>query len=119
MADGWKNSNRRSRLPSNWAALRTKVFRLKGSQCHAERMDGTRCKDPATDIDHIVAGDDHSINNLQPLCSYHHASKSGREGWDALRKKRAKVRWDAERRFGWKEDHPGKNPKTTFKHPWQ
>jgi len=33
----------------------------------------------ATDADHIIPGDDHSLSNLQGLCRQHHLIKTGRE----------------------------------------
>lgn len=41
--------------------------------------DGIRCPFPATDVDHILAGDLHSLENLQGLCGKHHLLKTGRE----------------------------------------
>lgn len=113
------NTDRRARLPVNWDSIRRRVFAVKGDKCVWRIYDGTLCGKPANQVDHIKAGDDHSISNLQPLCQEHHARKSAREGYDAYRKAKAVARWKAERRFGWKEEHPGKNPETPFKHPWQ
>lgn len=118
MKKAWSTSNRRSRLPGNWSSLRNRVFKEKGRQCYIME-DGVRCTNHATEVDHLRAGDDHSMANLFPICSPHHASKSGREGWEAYRKKLAIARWKAEKEFGLHEEHPTRNPETTFKHPWQ
>lgn len=77
---GWSSSTRRSRLPSNWAALRDAAFRRAGGRCQAPMLDGSRCTQAATDCDHIVAGDDHSPGNLQALCEWHHKIKTQAEG---------------------------------------
>ena len=41
--------------------------------------EGYRCPFPATDVDHIVAGDLNVLENLQGLCRDHHLTKTGRE----------------------------------------
>jgi 5-methylcytosine-specific restriction endonuclease McrA len=41
--------------------------------------DGFRCHNAATDVDHIIPGDDSSLSNLQGLCNPHHLTKTGRE----------------------------------------
>lgn len=92
----WGTSNRRQRLPSNWPALRVLVLQRDGYQCVALLVDGVRCTEPATDVDHIKAGEDHSLINLQALCSWHHARKSAREGHEANRAKARPVRRRAE-----------------------
>lgn len=99
----WAGSDRRSRLPANWASIRSRVLRRDGSQCTAVSHDGVRCAEPATDVDHIVAGDDHREANLRSLCGWHHQRKSSAEGAAALaRKRRAN-----DRKFRRTEDHPG------------
>ena len=44
-----------------------------------------RCASDATDVDHIEAGDNHNLDNLQSLCRQHHLSKSAAEGVEARR----------------------------------
>ena len=78
--DAWQGSNRRSRLPHNWSQLRQQTEFRAGGQCEASLLDGTRCPDQGTDCDHIVAGDDHSLSNLQWLCRWHHRKKTAAEG---------------------------------------
>jgi len=63
--------------------------------------DGSRCTDKGTDVDHIKPGDDHSLDNLQLLCKWHHNKKSSREG------NKARPRLSEKRP---KEAHPGLNP---------
>ncbi|MFD0276161.1 HNH endonuclease [Kitasatospora sp. NPDC127111] len=44
---------------------------------------GRRCSARATDVDHIVPGDDHSDDNLRSLCGWCHRQKSASEGGTA------------------------------------
>jgi 5-methylcytosine-specific restriction protein A len=77
MPGGWKNSDRKSRLPGNWARLRAETL-AKNPTCV---LCGVR---PSTHCDHIKAKtDDHK--QLQGVCSECHAQKSSREGNDAQR----------------------------------
>jgi 5-methylcytosine-specific restriction protein A len=82
----WDGSTRRDRLPRNWNALRVKVLERAHYQCEY-RDNGKRCINPATDCDHIIAGDNHSLDNLQALCPLHHGHKSSVEGNNARKKK--------------------------------
>lgn len=88
---GWSTSHRKARLPPNWAAIRKAILRRDKGICHV-------CGQPgAGEVDHIVAGDDHSPSNLAAIHSNPcHRRKSSREG-DAARPR--------ERRA--KEPHPG------------
>lgn len=76
---GWQGSDRKSRLPPNWPALRKQRLELDHWKCRWI-VNGRRCGEPATDVDHIVPNDDDSMNNLRSLCSAHHRHKSGQEG---------------------------------------
>lgn len=81
MSQAWEGSDRRARLPRNWATLRRSVMQRAGWQCEWMRADtGQRCPEVASDCDHVIPGDDHSPSNLQALCGYHHGVKSGRDG---------------------------------------
>lgn len=40
---------------------------------------GFRCNNAATDVDHIVPGDDHALPNLQGLCGPHHLVKTAND----------------------------------------
>lgn len=79
----WAHSNRRGRLPKNWASLRRRVLHRDGHSCMTTFSDGRRCGQPANQVDHIVAGDDHRMEALQSLCSWCHARKSSSEGGTA------------------------------------
>ena len=77
----WTTSTRRTRLPAGWARLRRQVLRRDGSICQI-------CGDRATEVDHIVPGDDHGMWNLQSLCTPCHRTKSSREGNAAMNSNR-------------------------------
>ena len=54
----WANSNRASRLPIGWAAIRKAVLNRDQRICYL-------CGGPGADtVDHIRPGDDHSMSNL-------------------------------------------------------
>ncbi|AXQ61058.1 HNH endonuclease [Streptomyces phage Hank144] len=99
----WEGSDRRSRLPKDWSKIRLRVLRRDGGQCTALTEAGARCVSSATDVDHIVAGDDHSLGNLRALCSYHHKIKSSQEGAAATNARRRQIA----SRFKRTEQHPG------------
>lgn len=99
----WATSDRRSRLPSDWPAIRRRILKRDGYRCTALMRDRTRCTEEATDVDHIRPGDDHDDSNLTSLCGWHHARKSSREGGQALAAKRKKIH----SKFRRTEDHPG------------
>ncbi|OPC84232.1 hypothetical protein B4N89_27825 [Embleya scabrispora] len=91
----WVGSNRRNRLPTDWAARCAAVYARDGHTCHVCGRDG------ADQIDHIRPGDDHSLTNLAPIhddpC---HRAKSSREGIRAAAARRALGRHP-------EEPHPG------------
>ena len=75
----WETSDRKSRLPSNWTALRNLVLNRCGGRCEVIKSNGKRCWDKATDVDHIKRGDNHDPSNLQGICTWHHRRKTARE----------------------------------------
>lgn len=99
---GWANSDRRERLPANWVSLRKQRFKFDGHQCTAI-VNGVRCPEPAEECDHHVRGDDHRLENLRSMCSWHHAKKSSAEGAQA---RAAKWRKNNSK-FRRSEAHPG------------
>jgi len=87
----WAGSYRRARLPGNWDGIRAQVLMSADYSCEWVRTDtGLRCGRYANQCDHIIAGDDHSRENLQALCEWHHARKSATEGARATNSKRPK-----------------------------
>lgn len=99
----WSGSDRRHQLPANWGSLRRQVLARDGHRCTARSTAGDRCTETATDVDHIRRGQDHSLDNLRALCSWHHSRKSAAEGAAAAAARRRRIanRW---RRS---EPHPG------------
>lgn len=89
MTGKWEGSDRKSRLPDDWAKRRIRVLRRDGYRCH-------ECGAPANQVDHIIPGDDHDLDNLRALCRRHHALKSSAEG-NAAKPKRV----NAPERFAW------------------
>lgn len=95
----WAGSTRSARLPSDWQARRRIVLARDHRTCR-------RCGEWATDVDHITAGDDHDLANLQALCGPCHRAKSAREGAAAsARVPRPTTRQPSDRRP--LEKHPG------------
>lgn len=81
--NAWEGSTRADRLPDNWGQLRQIVLKRCKNRCEETMRSGKRCHDKATEVDHITPGDDHSLSNLQGLCTWHHARKTAIEGNDA------------------------------------
>ena len=95
----WRGSNRKSRLPADWSRLRAAVLKRCGFRCEW-RDNGARCWNEATDADHIEAGDNHSLDNLQGLCRAHHLTKTGREARAVQEKFKALRRLPEEKQPG-------------------
>jgi 5-methylcytosine-specific restriction endonuclease McrA len=96
-AMGWETSNRNTRLPWNWKAVRVKVLTRDNKLCKL-RYEG--CLIKATEVDHIVRGDNHSMENLRAVCSECHKKKTSVES----RRERLKLR-ELKKRPA--ENHPG------------
>lgn len=91
----WSNKpqSRRSReLPKDWRKLRARVLARDHGRC-------VMCGAPATHVDHIERGQDHSSANLRALCQSCHMKRTGHDGGTTKRaeKRRARPR----------ERHPG------------
>lgn len=99
----WQGSDRRERLPPDWERTRKRILRRDGNRCTHRDQYGDRCQSMATDVDHIVAGDNHDDSNLRALCAFHHQKKSSSEGAAA----RARAQWRNKKRFSRAEQHPG------------
>jgi hypothetical protein len=90
MSGGWKGSDRRERLPANWAELVKTVKIRSGGRCEFRLRSGARCPRPGDGgVDHVQRGDDHRLENLRDSCQDHHGKKSSAEGNEA--KKTRKV----------------------------
>lgn len=76
----WEGSTRKERLPEDWSLRRVRVLRRDGYRCQWRMSTGAPCGELANQVDHVIAGDDHGLDNLQALCRYHHARKSSAEG---------------------------------------
>ena len=70
--------NRKERLPSNWNSLRARVLRRDDNKCQL-------CGALASQVDHIIPNDDHTLSNLRSLCRSCHQVKSSSEGNAAKR----------------------------------
>lgn len=75
----WEGSTRSKRLPWNWeSSIRPTVLR-RDPVCRVCGLNAS------AQVDHIVRGDDHSLDNLRGICIPCHGRKSGREGNAARR----------------------------------
>lgn len=95
----WHTSDRRGRLPANWEAVRRQVAERAHYECQA-KVHAVGCNGVGTDCDHIVPGDNHSLDNLQWLSAECHKAKTARES--AERNTRRK-----QMRLHPSETHPG------------
>ena len=74
----WSTSDRASRLPPDWPKLRAEALARDGHRCQA-RIHVRTCDGVATEIDHIIPGDNHALSNLQSLSTPCHKAKTARE----------------------------------------
>lgn len=91
----WDNKKRKAELPRDWHKRRAQVLKRDYRQCQWTDENGM-CRAPANQVDHITRGLDHSLENLQALCEFHHRKKTAAEA-AASRVKRARPL----------EQHPG------------
>lgn len=96
MSGQFAGSTRGSRLPADWR--RTVVPRILDRDGHTCQIRLPGCAGTATEVDHVIRGDDHSDDNLRAACPPCHRSKSGKEG--AAVRHRYRMRRDP-------EPHPG------------
>jgi 5-methylcytosine-specific restriction endonuclease McrA len=74
----WAGSTRSARLPADWEShRRPTVLARDGHTCQLCYADV--CVTTATEVDHIKAGDDHSLSNLQATCAPCHRRKTAQE----------------------------------------
>lgn len=83
----WYSSDRRKRLPPDWRHRRLRVLRRDRWRCQLKSFG---CLEEATEVDHIVRGDNHSEDNLQAVCSACHKKKTQTESEEASAAKRAR-----------------------------
>ncbi|WP_103529524.1 HNH endonuclease signature motif containing protein [Streptomyces sp. SM12] len=100
MSGKWADSDRRSRLPSDWKRRVASIKARAAGRCERRLPDGSRCVNPGKDVDHIRRGDDHSVTNLQLLCTDCHTAKTTREAAAERRRYAARLKYP-------KEAHPG------------
>ena len=96
----WTTSDRAARLPKDWNQRRRAILTRDQHQCQAREHEPD-CDGTATEVDHIISGDDHSMSNLQALSAECHKAKTARDNANRLADIRA-MRYRAE------EDHPGR-----------
>jgi 5-methylcytosine-specific restriction enzyme A len=74
----WEGSTRRQRLPGDWERRRRAVL-ARDPLCRV-------CDNALSrEVDHIVPGDDHSLENLQGICVSCHETKTQAEAQAARR----------------------------------
>lgn len=87
-------------LPVDWAARREAVI-ARDRCCRWILENGRRCHVSINlECDHIGSNTDHSLENLQALCRYHHSIKTAKQGWRAAVKNRPQRKRPPEK-------HPG------------
>jgi 5-methylcytosine-specific restriction protein A len=96
----WSTSDRRERLPDNWEAIRRQVKTRAKGKCQATTH-AKGCGGWGSDADHIEAGDNHHLDNLQWLSRACHWAKTNREA-AARNTARAAARYRPS------EQHPGR-----------
>lgn len=82
---GWETSNRSFRLPWDWKFRRAKVLARDYRLC---KIRGIGCLIRASEVDHIIHGDDHSLENLRAVCTVCHKRKTSKEAWQGRMKRR-------------------------------
>ena len=101
---GWSGSNRRQRLPKDWPQRRAAAKAKADGMCQA-KIHEPDCNGIGSECDHVIAGDNHALNNLQWLSKPCHAAKTLRE-----------AQWHNVGRIRPPEPHPGQtHPKITKK----
>ena len=89
----WAGSTRRSRLPPGWSSTITpRILARDQYRCYL-------CGAHATEVDHVVQGDDHRDSNLKAICNPCHKTKTAAEA--------NAVRWSKGRMTRAAEKHPG------------
>lgn len=87
----WQGSTRKERLPPDWNTRRLVVLKRDQGICYV-------CQQPNADtVDHLIAGDDHSLANLkaihQNVAPFCHRYKSSAEGHQAKQDNKIRRRY--------------------------
>lgn len=84
MTGRWASSNRRSRLPADWAQRVAHTRDRAHGLCEAEKHE-PECGGVGAQCDHHIPGDDHSLENLRWLSDPCHRAKTQAEAAAAHR----------------------------------
>lgn len=77
----WQGHARRDQLPPEWKRhIVPRIKKRDQGVCQWRDEHGDICGQVGTDVDHKVRGSDHSDENLQLLCHWHHLRKTSKEG---------------------------------------
>ena len=95
----WYTSDRRYRLPSDWGRRKAAVRARARGRCQAASH-APGCNGVGTECDHIVAGDDHDLDNLQWLSHECHKAKTERENAERTRRRKLMRLHPSERQPG-------------------
>jgi hypothetical protein len=80
----WEGSTRKETLPPDWEQRRQAVFARDGNRCVIIKQDGRRCWDRENlECDHIGDREDHRLESLRTICSWHHQRRSASQGGTA------------------------------------
>lgn len=84
-------------MPEGWQRLQRRILIRDGWACRL-------CGRPATEVDHITPGDNHSETNLRAICVACHRAKSSAEGVAARAAKKARGKRPPMRHPGARDD---------------
>lgn len=74
----WNTSTRSSRLPKDWPSIKRQVKQRARGMCEATTHQPS-CDGIGAECDHILAGDNHGMDNLQWLSTPCHLAKTTAE----------------------------------------
>lgn len=104
----WATSNRRRRLPSNWATIRRRVLARDGYQCRVT-VNGARCTASASEVHHLIEAGRNGGRDLDEerflvaICAEHHKVLTQKFAVDQQVRRRA----DSRGAGVGSRDHPG------------
>ena len=95
----WNATGRREELPADWTQRRAHVIQREQGQCQwLSPITGNRCLERGNEVHHTDRNN-HAVNSLVLLCTFHHMRITTKQSAQARRKARAKA-WA-------KPKHPG------------